>query len=336
MAVRIRVSNSKVNTFRRCKKKYEYRYVMGLRPKKRERPLELGSWVHKLLETHYDGEDWKATHKLLTKQFYGLFEEEREMLGDVPETARAIMKAYLRRYAEEDKQYRVVDSEMNEFVTLPNGIQLQIVVDLIVEDRRGRLWPWDHKVRTKFGDGDSMLIDPQLSLYFQGLKMLGYKNIAGVVYNELAAKPPREPNLLASRKRLEKRQDIHTDVYTYMRAIRRHGFDPSDYADILRRLAVTQRGKFFRRTVLPKDAPQLRTVMGELVMTAGDILRAERRVEFPRTFIPRQCKWDCAYKELCIAQMHGSNIDTMVKTGFTTSDRLRRGEEEVIRGTSEE
>ena len=330
----MRVSNSKLGTFRRCKKRYEYKYVMGLRPKTKERPLELGSWVHELLQYHYDGEDWKSRHKLKTKQFYGLFEEEREMLGDVPETAKRIMQGYIRRYKDEDRQYRVVDSELDEIVTLPNGLELNVVVDLVVEDRRGRLWAWDHKVRKKWGDGDSMLLDPQLTHYFWALNHLGYSPLAGVVYNELRSKPPVIPEQVKSGG-LTKRMNIDSDVYTYMSEIRRLGLNVEPYANILQALARKQKNKFFRRTVLPKDKVMIKTMMGELVMTARDMARAERRQEFPRTFIPNSCKWDCAYRDLCIAELHGSNIDTMVRTSFTVSDRHRRGEEEKNRVSQE-
>src|SRR6478736_4880905 len=167
----MRLSNSKERTWRRCPKKYEFKYIYKLRPKKRVVQLERGSWIHDLLMHHYDGHDWEAQHKVLTKKFYALFEEEREELGDLPVECQRIMKSYLRTYKEEDKQYRVVDSELDEIITLPNGLRFQIIVDLILEDiRTGDLIAWDHKTWKNFSDTDSMLLDPQLTRYFWGLQ----------------------------------------------------------------------------------------------------------------------------------------------------------------------
>jgi hypothetical protein len=314
----MRVSNSKIKTWRRCPNKYRYKYRMRLRPKRKALELERGSWIHELLMVHYDGEDWKARHKALTKKFYSMFEEEREMLGDLPTECKRIMEAYLRTYKNEDKQIRVVDSELNEIVTLPNGLQLQVIVDLIVEDRKGRLWAWDHKTRKNFGDTGSMLLDPQLTLYYYALELLGYKPMGGVLYNELRTKPPAVPQLLKAGG-LSKRMNIDTDVYTYLAEIHRHGLDPNAYTKILQHLARNQKDRFFKRTVLPKDPPMLKQIVKELVWSSREIKRAEAKGEFPRTFIPQSCRWDCEFKELCIAELHGSDISSMIKSDFVVS-----------------
>src|SRR5947209_8165563 len=97
----IRVSNSKLNTFRRCPNKYRYKYVLKLTPKKRSVQLERGTWMHDLLMTHADGEDWRERHIELTKEFENLWEEEREDLGDMPNDCGRLMRAYLRTYKDD-------------------------------------------------------------------------------------------------------------------------------------------------------------------------------------------------------------------------------------------
>src|SRR6478736_7737799 len=236
----MRLSNSKERTWRRCPKKYEFKYIYKLRPKKRVVQLERGSWIHDLLMHHYDGHDWEAQHKVLTKKFYALFEEEREELGDLPVECQRIMKSYLRTYKEEDKQYRVVDSELDEIITLPNGLRFQIIVDLILEDiRTGDLIAWDHKTRKNFSDTDSMLLDPQLTRYFWGLQHMGYKPLVGVGYNEIRTKPPTVPRLLKSGG-LSRAMNIDTDVWTYGSELRKHGLDLSEYQGILTHIARNQ------------------------------------------------------------------------------------------------
>jgi hypothetical protein len=288
---------------------------MDLAPKKKAVQLERGSWIHDLLMVHYDGEDWRERHRELAKRFNNLFEEEREMLGDLPRECLRIMKSYLYTYEQEDKKFRVVDSELNEIVTLPNGLEVNVVVDLIMEDQRGGLWPWDHKTRGSFEELDIIIMDPQKSIYFDALEIMGYTPLRGVGENEIRTKPPAVPALLA-RGGLSKRKNIDTDVRTYMAAIRRQGLDPRDYSEILRLIASRQKDRFFRRTAIPKDRPVLRTARRELVQSAREIRFAERKAVYPRT-VDRSCKWGCEFRDICFADLHGADISSMIKMNFT-------------------
>lgn len=321
----MRVSNSKIKTWQRCPKRYEYKYIWGLEPRTKTLQLERGSWMHELLEEHYGGGDWEDLHKQRTMEFYELLEELRVELGDLPRECARIMRSYLRYWREEDAQFTVVDTEMDEIVTLPNGLEFRVIIDIVVEDRRtGLLWPWDHKTRKNFESSDGMLLDPQLTNYYTALQIMGYKPLGGVCYNELRTKPPAIPSLLKSGA-LSKRKNIDTDVYTYMRAIKKHGLDPNDYADILRHIAKNEPERFFRRVKLPKDPPMLKTMQHELIISAREMATAESRGEFRRTFQPRNCKWDCDFKSLCIAELHGSDVKSLIKHGF----RSRKEQDEV-------
>jgi hypothetical protein len=316
-------SNSRLNTFSRCPKRYFFKYVEGWERREKKIQLERGSWLHKLLEVYYKGDDWKAAHKQLTKEFYLLFEEERIDLGDMPADCLRIFRSYLRTYQDDFKRYNVVDTELDETVTLPNGMKLRVIIDLILEDKHtGLLFAWDHKSRKSFADDENMVLDPQLTRYYSGLEILGYTPLGGVGYNELRTKPPAVPERL-QRGGLSKRANIDTDVYTYMREIKRYDLDPNDYADILRLIATRQKGKFFRRTILPKDPPMLKAMLKETVQIVNQIGDAHRKDRFPRTF-DNSCAWSCDFKDLCIADLHGANIAPLVKMNFTTREQRER------------
>lgn len=299
----------------------------GLQARERKVQLERGTWLHTLLQEYYNGNDWKAKHKELTKAFYNLMEEERIDLGDMPKDCLRIMRAYLRTYQDDFSRYVVVDTELDETITFKSGLQMRIIVDLILEDKRsGLLFAWDHKSRTKFETGDNMMLDPQLTRYYYGLHKLGYRPLGGVGYNELRTKPPAIPELVyvgKANEGLSRRKDIDTDVYTYMKAIRDNNLNPADYQEILQLIATRQKDKFFRRTIMPKDPPMIRTMMKEVRETADEMVLAEAADRFPRTF-EKSCAYTCDYKSLCLAELHGGNIQPLIKMNYTTREQRER------------
>lgn len=313
----MRLSNSKANTWRRCPKKFQFKYELGLRPKVKGLPLTRGDWIHQMLQTHYEGRDWKGTHQDLTKQFYTLFEEEREELGDLPAETNRIMRSYLRRYKKEDKQYRVVDVELDEIVVLKPGLKFNFIIDLIVEDELGSLWLWDHKTVKNFMDEDFKLLDAQLARYFWAAEVMGYTPLKGVLFNEIRTKPPAIPQELKDGS-LSKRKKIDTDYWTFATEIKRRGLDPAPYSDILHRLRQ-DKGRFFRRTTLPKDKRLTHRTMVELADTAREIQTAQRRNRFPRT-VSKTCSWDCEYLDLCVTEYFGGDTSSLIKANFEVKD----------------
>lgn len=308
------ISNSKAKTFRRCEKQFEFKYVMGFKPKEKVVQLERGSWMHELLMVHYDGEDWREEHAANTALFNELFEEEREPLGDLPRECERLMVGYLAHWKKQDGLYRVVDTELDEVIELPNGIKIRIIVDKIIEDRSGGLWAVDYKTGKNMLDEDWMVLDPQLGRYHWGLDHLGYYPLRGVIYDEIRTKAPTLPKLLASGKKLEQRKNLQCDVYTYYREIKRRGLRVEDHAKFLRFLR-SQAGSWFRRTELPKDPPLTKKLIEETVITASEIKTAEERGTFPRT-PTKDCKWDCSFKVPCIMQLQGANIDAVMRMNY--------------------
>ena len=316
----MRISNAKLKTFRRCAKAYDYKYVQRLRSKKRGVALERGSWIHELLMVHNDGEDWRVRQAVLTQQFNNLFEEEREELGDLPGECSRIMRAYLRTYKSDEQRYRVIDTEMDEIVTLPNGLGLEVIIDVIVEDViDGGLWIRDYKTRRSFHDPAVIMRDPQLTLYYWAVESMGYSPLRGTIVDEIRTKAPAIPELLKSGE-LTRRKNIDTDVYTYASAIRRYGLSIENYRDHLLDIAKAQHDRFFRRTAMPKDPPVIRTTMREAVETAQAIQMAERYMRFPRT-PDFTCEHSCEYKDLCLVELYGGDGSSLIKMNFEVSKR---------------
>jgi hypothetical protein len=316
----MRVSNSKIKTWNRCHKQFEFKYIMGLRPKQRKFHLELGSWVHDLLMTRADGENWKARHRILKTKFDNLFEEEKEDLGDLPAEAKRLFTSYLRTYKKIDVDHRVIDTEMDEIITLPSGHEFNFIIDEIYEDAEG-LWLRDHKTVSKFMPKDFMLLDAQLTRYFYCAEKMGYTPLMGVEFNEIRTKAPTVPHRNKN-GRLSEAKNIDTDYWTYLAAIKGLEQDPKTYKETLRRL-WEQDEKFFRRSRLPKDQPVTETMMAELDEC---IVEIEDAKAYPRS-PDKSCEWMCDYKDLCIIDLHGGDISKTIKHRYETRKRSRKDDE---------
>lgn len=319
-------SNSSLKSFRRCPLQWRFKYVEGLKAKERGLPLKRGSWMHELLEVHYQGGDWRERQALLTGQFMELFEEEREQYGDLPAETERMMTSYLMRWAKHDAGLEIVDVEIDEQVKLPNGDSFRFIIDLLVKEEDGGLWIWDHKTSGEFLPEGFMLIDAQLSRYFWAARKIGI-DVRGILFNEVITRAPTLPKVLQS-GRLEQRANIRCDVYTYYREIKRLGQDPKDYASFLKKLLANQ-DQWFRRTRLPKDKPLVRQTVKELMMTVEDIHSALERDAFPRT-PDKSCQWSCDYRDPCAILLQGGSIDQVIKHKFTTREQR---EKEERRGT---
>jgi hypothetical protein len=312
------ISNSKAKTFRRCPRRYKFKYVDRLESRRKKRHLELGSWIHDLLMHYYDGQDWRERHEQLKSEFYeAMFDVEIDEYGDVAEEAERMMRSYLMEYKAQDKHIHVVDSELDEIITLPNGLRFNFIIDLIVEEG-GLLWLWDHRASRRFINPEFMMLDSILARYFYAAHIMGYKPLGGVMFNEIRTKPPTVPERLRD-GRLSQRMNIDTDYFTYYQAIRNHRQDPANYERILKHLS-RQREKFFRRTRLPKSRELMQTTMTELIDTARDIRRAETRGKFPRTQ-DRSCEYECDFKDLCIVELHGGDISSLVRMNYRRRTR---------------
>jgi len=330
----LRLSNSKAKTWRRCPNQFRYKYELGLRTKGRSIYLERGSWLHTLMEVYYSadpglqikvgkkwfevGTDWRLAHKHMHRAFNNLFEEEKEDLGDLPTECMRIFTSYLMRYGKQDaKQWKVIDAELDEIITLPSGLRFQVIIDLIVEEPDGGLWIVDHKTVGRFMAVDFMLLDSQLARYFWCAEDMGYKNLRGILFNEVNTTAPTLPKVLQDGT-LEKRANLRCDVYTYMREIKRQGTTVDAHREFLRRLA-SQQDMWFRRTRLPKDPVLTARLMTELEWTADEIRTAQANQAFPRS-PEKECTFMCEYLHMCQVELNGGDISDIIKSRFTTKE----------------
>lgn len=184
------VSFSEIWTHQRCQWRWGLTYGQGIKPKVPDQPLAFGGLVHLMLAQFYMRKgriSMADVRRAITKR------------GNPPPTvedeekAQAMMEAYAEEYVADLKGARALKILAVEWpfrtrmLTRDGGFsnyELIGVIDLIVRDDRGYIWPWDHKTATSFPAAPHIALDAQMATYSWGLMRLGVP-IGGVVMNLL-------------------------------------------------------------------------------------------------------------------------------------------------------
>jgi hypothetical protein len=323
--VGIVITNSMMKAKNRCNRQWWYKFKREIVPQYSTMPLKKGTWLHELLEAHYTGYGWKKRHKELSKEFNKLFDEEKEIYGDLPRICFNIMTSYEYHYRKEDAEFEVIAAEEVVQTPLPHGHTLEFKFDAIVEDEFGR-WLMEHKSHKRIPSADYRFIDMQTAKYVWGLNQIGtYGEITGVIWNYIRTKEPTKPKM-TKMGRLS-RARIDTDVLTYYNALMEYGLDPHDFRDVLSRLKLHQ--TFFRRERVPKPMKVIETLVKETVLVADEI---EMGVK-PIRSIERGCEFMCSYKDICIVELYGGDAKDVLKRRYrkaTKDDYYGYHDEEKI------
>ena len=333
----ITLSASKVARYRRCMKSYYYSYIKGLQRTKRSIAPMRGTIIHDCLKEHYSGRDWTKPIADLKIEWDKLFDEERAEWGDLPKEVYRIMRGYLLAYKAADAKIKTLATEVEFSIPINGGAvengEYVGFIDWIYEDDRG-VWICDHKTVKTLPSEQELYMDMQTLLYYDAcrydknlVKLLEGKKLAGVVFNHIRTKAPKEPQVLKSGGISKAACD--TDVATYFETVRKAGLDVNDYKDMVDKL----RGNvFFRRTRIPVSEYTIMILRKELETTLRHITNFETIYEafpedtmFPRTLLKGRCGWDCEFSKLCFAELAGMNTSTLIAEEYES--RSKRGEE---------
>lgn len=328
-------THSMIKSMRRCPRMTMYKYVDRLKPRSIGRPLQMGKWMHWLLEAHYRGEDWKAVHEKLCEKYGELFDEEKEKLGDLPNDCRELMESYLWHYKADN--WIVHEVEFTVQTRWPDGSIYRGKSDMLIEDDYG-LWIVDHKNHKKLPEEQFRLLDTQSPLYVwaarRGDPEAGIDPIPvrGFIWNYLKTTAPGKPSLIKDGSRLSKVMG-DTTFPVYVRELKKLGLDPraEEYAPVVSRLrgdryepGKIQSSRFFQRHILERDDAMLSKLAGEAYRTHKRLHSypfrqrdtVERAVDF------RGCQNACSYTRLCQTELHGGITANIMKQDFKVGDPL--------------
>jgi hypothetical protein len=334
-------THSMLKTYLRCAKQGQYKYAERLKKRiltQRDKPLKRGTWIHELLQVHYEGGDWKERHAILTRKFSLLMDEEKDGLGDLPTECARIMRSYLWHYGADKTDpmhgWKVLGVEQTFECPWPDsedGLDIyRCRVDLLVRDQYGLLIV-DHKTHAQLPDGTFRILDAASPLYIWAARENGY-NVRGFQWNYLKTKPPTKPELVYVGKPSERlsTKAIDTDWPTYARAIKEYGLDHTaePYKSRLRTLkaqrwqpGMPDTSPFFRRDILEKDDDMLARVVATAMKTRDRMHDDYHFYDLVERASDRSCSW-CDFRTLCETELLGGNGDHIRRKQFRVGDPL--------------
>lgn len=315
----LKVSNSKITTWRRCHRAYFYKYVMKLRPKKKAVALSRGSIIHECLETYDSGKSWRKPLNRFSEEFYkNTFKEEIVEIGDIPRMVEELMENYQEYYEDDGLEY--LGSEVHFELPLMKGVVIEGYLDAIVQDDTG-VWAKETKTYSKNPDYDFLLLNTQSALYTWATQQLGY-NPKGTLWDIIRAKEPTKPQILKDGK--VSRKALDSTPYTVIKFLREQGLDPKDYQDLINKVSFEN---YLRRHKVRINPKVVEGIMQDFKSTSQEIL--DRGEDLQDRNLGKNCAW-CEYKSLCQAELMDLDTQFIIKKQYTISEKEGRpdGQEE--------
>lgn len=297
----LRLTNSEMKTFKRCRRKWWLSTYRGLGPRRRDfnRPTGIGTRVHNALAVLYDPvapQDPVAWMRQSVQEDLAKFPDEKTAIEKEADLAEAMVEGYCQWLEEtgEDRGFEVVASEGAREAVLYEDVTLLSKLDarIIHRERRDIRLALEHKT---VGDLSTPLpflqIDTQLLtehlVEFMALKAEGQEADAaqGVLYN------------------------------------------------MLRKCKRTSRAKppFFGREEVKHNRHELEKHWQHVIGVARRIRQVETELEAGASHHEvcepnptRDCRWDCPFFHICSHFDDGSNVEVDLAADFEVGNPLER------------
>ena len=310
----LKISNSKVSTWRKCHMAYHYKYHEHLRPKKKGIALRRGSIIHECIEAYDSGRSWRKPFNSFAQQFYEeTFKEEIAEIGDIPRMVEELMENYQALYDEDGLTY--LGNEVHFELPLMPGVVIEGYLDALVEDEAGCVWPKETKTYKRNPDYDFLLLNTQSALYTWAVMEMGYKP-KGTLWDIVRAKEPSRP--VFTQKGEISKKGIDSTPYTVRKALREMGKDPKDYQDLIDKVSFDD---FFRRYPVRVNHTVVKGIMEDFKSTAKEIQKQGHKL-CDRN-LGKGCSW-CDYKPLCQAELMGLDTEYIRKKQFEIAEKEGR------------
>jgi len=291
----ITISNSEIQTFKDCRRKWWLSYYRGLRPKEQKMvgPLALGSRIHAALDAYYSKNvPLLEAHAKLVEVDKGLaqaqFQDTTELESEA-ELGRIMLEGYL-QWVEENG----IDAEL-DMISTEETIRMPLFDGRV--ELQGKL---DMRVRRK-GDGVRMFRDfKTVGGSFTEFASLAHMNEQVLTYMMLEA---------AQNKEGERSEG---GIFTMLKKVKR---------------TANARPPFYDQVEVRHNTFTLRSFWNRIHGTISDLLRVKDGLDeggdhqllaYPRP--SRECKWKCQFFAVCPLLDDGSAAEQAISEMYEVQD----------------
>jgi RecB family exonuclease len=285
----IQISNSSIQTFKRCRRKWWFTYVRQLQPatKRYTGPLALGSRVHRALEQKYGyGKDLLKAHARLVEM------DRAEMEMDLIDISELDAEAELGRIMLEGYEEWVADNGLDaylEVVSAEEKLELPLMdgqVNLV-----GKL---DIRFRRKT-DGVRLFGDFKTSANFSDLTRIAHMDEQQLLYHILETQQPAE-------------ERCDGGMFRMLKKVKR---------------SASAKPPFYEQMEVRHNVFTLRSFWIRLHGVLNDMVTAQRALEagadpmFIAYPTPRRdCNFDCPFFAVCPMTDDGSAAESAIEMAY--------------------
>lgn len=311
---KFKVSQSKVKTYRRCRRAYHYKYVEKIKAKRKSRALTFGSLIHSMLELEAEGDNPMLALKQFDIEAMKLFSSEKAEYLETLEDARRIMVEYLQYWAKDDDPLRPIRIKKK---SAEHSFEIEILPDILWEGkidqlgrRQGLRWLVEHKTFKRRVSDDARWRNLQSATYFKAMDILGWPPVDGTCWDYIWSKAPMTPGLLADGKMSKK--SIDTMPSAVQAAIKMHGLKEGNYKEFIR-ATEANRPKWFFRVYTRVDEEVKGLIFDDFISTVKEM--ADNHGKKNDMNPESHCAW-CEFEPLCRARLQGLDYDFVKERNY--------------------
>ncbi len=289
----ILLSASRTSVAKSCWKKYQWKYIEGLRPVTKPISLTLGSIIHDAFESFYKGESDANVYHNIGKAF------DKEMSKvSLPDHEALIVAKYTALGMWKFNPYKLdtyeeIHPEVEFSVTVGNLRGVRLIGRMDGKVKKAGTW-WVREVKTSGmyhqAFRNMISVSAQATAYVYAMQRMGYK-VDGVVYDAI-----RKP-------RLQKRQ--HETAHDFGKRIW------EDYRD--------RPTAYFMREFTYRNPTHMKLFENDTIQLVRD-MRARKRsnIWYRNTDNCYKYNSECAYKKICFQE----KPDTLTLQLFYTREPM--------------
>lgn len=310
----LKLSQSKIKAWRKCRRSYHYANVEKLSKKKGPRPFKLGTLLHRMQELDICGENYAQAISELSLEQINLFQQEVEEYGDICGDSLDIMAGYKEYYADDGMkpvEFRGRYAEHEMEIKLTPTIRLTGKADLIARTRNKRSWLGDHKTGKKSFSDSQMWRNVQSTVYHRMWEEMGMKPLDGTLWNFIWSKGPSTPKI--NKNGSISKAAIVTLPVTVRRFLKEHKGVDKDEAKHLLAVAKENQSRYYNRVFTPRNPRVEKMLLADFITTAKEIERGHGKRK------GRNLDWhcdSCQFNNLCQAKLLGLDYDFIKRTQY--------------------